>query len=139
MKNKAGLCFSRASPISFRVKGIPGGLLNSLTSAPILKKKYERLREFSSQIFRKFRRHTLPSSHVLSSLTPDAIGGNQDHVVLLQHVGHDTLHGRVTGGGQGQRHLVVGLEDVLDTSLAIIHDLKRPKVLNLNHFLKRVL
>ena len=66
---------------------------------------------------------TLSGGHVSGPKAPDAIFGDEDDVSLLQHVGHDGLHGRVAGRREGQGQRVPCLKGVLDPRLGVVHDL----------------
>ena len=68
---------------------------------------------------------TLSARHVGAALSPDAIMGDQDDVVPLQEVGHDTLHAAVPCAGEGESHTVLGLEHVPDAVLAVVHYLRK--------------
>ena len=54
----------------------------------------------------------MPPGHVSRPDAPDAILCNEYFVPSLDHVGHDTLHGSMASGGEGQAHGVLGLEHV---------------------------
>ena len=70
-------------------------------------------------------RGTLPPSHVCTPHPPDPVVADQHRPAGFQHVVHDALHGCVPGGGEGEGGGVLGLEDVLDPGLDVIHDLQQ--------------
>ena len=72
-----------------------------------------------------FKKITLSPGHIHGPFTPNSVIGDQDHIPALNQIGHDAFHTSMTGGRQGQGHLIFGLECILNTSLAIVHDLSR--------------
>merc|ERR1719347_1124479 len=70
----------------------------------------------------------LPPRHVSRPNTPDTVIGNENGFPWLQHVGHYALHSCVPCSWERKAHGVLGLEDVLNTSLYIVHDLCKLRV-----------
>merc|ERR1719318_80388 len=64
-----------------------------------------------------------PPRHVSRPDTPDTIVSYQDSFAWLQHVGHHALHGSMPRGRECEAHGVLSLEDILHTSLHVVHDL----------------
>jgi hypothetical protein len=59
---------------------------------------------------------------------PDAVVAHDDLVALLQQVGDAGLHAGVAAAGGQQRVLAVGLEQVAEPLLDVVHDLEQRRV-----------
>jgi len=69
-----------------------------------------------------------PESHLVHALAKIAIDADNDLLVRLEEVGHGGLHPGAAGAGDGNGQPVVGLEDVAQQNLDLIHGLDKERI-----------